>query len=91
MDFKYGTLVIKCHQCGESQVIEELVADGRCIYLFNKDDSYIRLHCPSCNITMEMVIEPDEEANAEYADSVETVDVEKNEEFQEEGTSAEVV
>jgi len=91
MDFKYGTLVIKCHQCGESQVIEELVADGRCIYLFNKDDSYIKLHCPSCNITMEMVIEPDEKANAEFADEVVETDEIENEKFQEEGTSAEVV
>ena len=67
MEFKYGNLVIKCHQCGEVQVIEELVTDGRCLYLFNKDDSYMKLHCPKCDITMEMCIVPDEEANAEYA------------------------
>lgn len=64
MDFKYGNLVIKCHQCGGVQVIEELVTEGRCLYLFNKADSYVKLHCPDCDITMEMVILPDDEANA---------------------------
>ena len=91
MDFKYGNLIIKCHQCGDVQVIEELVTDGRCIYLFNKADSYIRLRCPVCDITMEMCIVPDEEANAEYADEAVKTDEIENEKFQEEGTPAEVV
>jgi len=71
MDFKYGDLVIKCHQCGEIQEIEHLVTDGRCIYLFNKDDSYIKLHCPKCDITMEMCIMPNAEANTAAEDIVE--------------------
>ena len=68
MDFKYGDLIIKCHQCGEVQVVEELVTEGRCLYLFNKNHSYVKLHCPKCDITMEMCIVPNEEANAEAED-----------------------
>ena len=69
MDFKYGNLCIKCHQCGNIQIVEELVTDGRAIYLFNKEDSYIKLNCPECDITMEMCIVPNEEANAEFNDT----------------------
>ena len=39
--FKYGSLIIKCHQCGNEEVIEDLVTDGRDIYLFNHDDSFL--------------------------------------------------
>lgn len=99
MDFKYGNLIIKCHQCGEEQLIEELVTDGRCLYLFNKDDSYIKLHCPKCDITMEMRIIPDVEANAEYADDLANVEMSVvnedeivvNEELQENSPSEETI
>lgn len=89
MDFKYGDLQIKCHQCGGVQLLEELVTEGRCVYLFNKDDSFIKLHCPECDITMEMCIVPNVVANAEYEDSIKVV--ETNEELQEESTEAEVI
>lgn len=92
MDFKYGDLIIKCHQCGEVQVVEELVTEGRCLYLFNKDDSYIKLHCPKCDITMEMCIVPNEGANAEYEDAT-VVENEstKDEELQEASIPEETV
>lgn len=67
-DFKYGDLIIKCHQCGNVKVVEEMVTDGRAIYLFNKKDSYLRLICPECNVTMEMCLVPNEKANAEIID-----------------------
>jgi ribosomal protein S27E len=57
-DFKYGDLVIKCHQCGNEELIEELVTDGRAIYLFNNNDSFLKLHCTKCDITMEMTLRP---------------------------------
>jgi hypothetical protein len=92
MDFKYGDLIIKCHQCGEVQVVEELVTEGRCLYLFNKDDSYIKLHCPKCDITMEMSIVPNEATNAEAEDVIEDATIEDtNEELQEASIPEETV
>ena len=78
-DFKYGNLIIKCHQCNGVQLLEEMVTDGRAIYLFNKKDSYLRLTCPECNITMEMCLVPNEKANTEIEDVVELI--ETDEEF----------
>ena len=69
-DFRYGDLIIKCHQCGNIKVVEEMVTDGRAIYLFNKKDSWLRLTCPECNITMEMCLVPNENANAEIEDVI---------------------
>ena len=69
-DFRYGDLIIKCHQCGNIKVVEEMVTDGRAIYLFNKKDSWLRLTCPECNITMEMCLIPNESANAEIEDVI---------------------
>lgn len=88
-DFKYGDLIIKCHQCGKIQIVEELVTDGRAVYIFNKKDSWFRLHCPDCNITMEMSIQPNEKANAEIKDEVELI--ETNEKFSQESPPEETV
>jgi len=55
-DFKYGNLVVKCHQCGGEELIETMVVEGRAIYLFNKTESFVKLHCPKCNIDMSMKI-----------------------------------
>lgn len=63
LDFKYGDLIVKCHQCGAKTILEEAVTDGRAIYLFNKNDSYLKLHCDKCNITMEMCMEPSVSVN----------------------------
>lgn len=54
MNFKYGDLIVKCGQCGDEQLIEEAVTDGRAIYLFNDTDSYLRLKCDKCETSMEM-------------------------------------
>ena len=58
LDFKYGTLIIKCNKCGNEQICEDLVTDGRAIYLFNKEDSLLKLNCPTCDISIEMRIRP---------------------------------
>lgn len=89
MDFMYGTLIIKCHQCGYTETVEEKITDGRAIYLFNRDDSTLTLSCPQCNIKMEMTIVPDEEANKEFNDII--VEEVKNEELQEETPKEETV
>lgn len=70
-DFKYGDLIITCHSCGDVQVVEELVTDGRAIYLFNKYDSHLRLHCPTCEITMEMSLRPSENVEDDVSDELE--------------------
>ena len=57
-NFKYGDLIIKCHQCGNEEIVEELVTDGRAVYLFNHDESFLKLHCTKCDITMEMSLKP---------------------------------
>jgi hypothetical protein len=56
--FKYGTLVISCAQCGNETVLEDMVQDGRAVYLFNVEGNSLKLHCPVCDITMEMSIKP---------------------------------
>jgi len=89
--FKYGDLITKCHQCGGEQLIEELITDGRAIYLFNHDDSYIKLHCPDCNITMEMRIVPNDKANTEIEDVIVEELIVPNEELQEEGLTEKTV
>jgi uncharacterized Zn finger protein len=66
--FKYGSLIIKCHQCGNEEVMEDLVTDGRAIYLFNHDDSFLKLHCTKCDITMEMSLKPSVNAPEEEID-----------------------
>jgi ribosomal protein S27E len=88
-DFKYGDLTIKCHQCGLEQVIEELVTDGRAIYLFNNHNSFIKLHCPDCDITMEMSLKPNDVANKEIEDNVE--DIVPDEELPQESPTEETV
>ena len=67
-DFKYGDLIIKCHKCGGIQVVEKMVTDGRAIYIFNNNDSYIKLHCPVCDITMEMRMVASEDVDPELLD-----------------------
>ena len=67
-DFKYGDLIIKCHKCGGIQVVEKMVTDGRAIYIFNNNDSYIKLHCPDCDITMEMRMVASEDVDPELLD-----------------------
>jgi uncharacterized Zn finger protein len=89
MDFKYGDLIIKCYQCGSVQLVEELIDQGRCIYLFNQDDSSLKLHCPECDTTMEMRIVPNEKANAEFAEDI--VEIASDEELQEESPAEETV
>ena len=101
MDFKYGDLIVKCHQCGGEEVIEELVTDGRAIYLFNREDSFVKLNCTKCDITMEMRIRPNVEANekAEIEASDATAikgkelkqDIIKDEELQKEVAQKEIV
>jgi ribosomal protein S27E len=81
-DFKYGDLIVKCHQCGNIQVVEELITDGRAIYIFNKKDSWFRLSCPECNITMEMSMRPSVNVEIEEV---------KNEELPQESSSEETV
>ena len=61
MDFPYGDLVVICNQCGNKQVLETMVTDGRAIYLFNKNDSYLKLKCDKCNASMEIRMEPNTE------------------------------
>ena len=69
LDFRFGDLIVKCHQCGYTEVMESMVTDGRAVYLFNKNDSYLKLHCPKCDITMEMRIQPT--ANVDEPDELE--------------------
>lgn len=89
---KYGDLIVKCHQCGGTQLREPLITDGRAIYLFNHDDSYLMLSCPDCNISMEMRIVPNDKANAELEDKIEDAEiVEINEELPKEGPDAKTV
>lgn len=88
MNFKYGDLVVKCHQCGGEEILEPLVTDGRALYLFNHDDSYLKLTCTKCDITMEMKIIPNEKANEELKD---IIIEETNEELQGETVEAETV
>lgn len=90
MDFKYGDLIIKCHQCGGEELVEESITDGRAIYLFNTHDNYIKLHCPVCNITMEMSIVPSKNAPEEDVIETETI-IESNEELPKEVTAEETV
>ena len=91
MDFKYGDLVIKCHQCGDEEILEEMITDGRAIYLFNKNDSYLRLHCSKCDITMEMSIIPSKVADdAEILEETKN-EVIENEELPEEVAAEEVI
>jgi len=90
MDFKYGELIVKCHQCGDVQILEEYVTDGRAIYLFNKDDSYLRLHCPKCDITMEMCLQPSKIEDAEIIEET-SKEIKEDEKLQEEITTAEVI
>jgi hypothetical protein len=66
--FKYGSLIIKCHQCGNEEIIEDLVTDGRAIYLFNHDDSFLKLECKKCDIMMEMSLKPSANAPEEEID-----------------------
>ncbi len=63
--FKYGDLIIRCCQCGDTQVVESMVQDGRAIYLFNTADSSLRLSCDKCKIAMEMLIVPNEDIEEE--------------------------
>jgi ribosomal protein S27E len=58
--FQFGDMIIKCHQCGKEQILEELVTDGRAIYLYNVEGNGMKLHCPDCDITMELTIKPSE-------------------------------
>jgi hypothetical protein len=90
MTFKYGDLVIKCHQCGNIEVVEEMVTDGRALYLFNTEGSWIKLHCPVCDITMEMSLQPNEKANAEYAEETNVIE-KTNEELPKESITEETV
>jgi len=82
MDFKYGDLIIKCHQCGNEEVIEELVTEGRAVYLFNNDDSFLKLECTKCNITMEMKLV--RTTSPEKPDDEDIIEEIKNEELQKE-------
>ena len=59
-DFLYGDLIIRCNQCGNEQLVEEMVTDGRAIYIFNKYDSSLKLSCDKCKISMEMLIRESE-------------------------------
>ncbi len=63
--FKYGDLIIRCCQCGDKQVVESMVQDGRAIYLFNTADSSLRLSCDKCKVAMEMLIVPNEDIEDE--------------------------
>lgn len=58
--FPFGDMIIKCHQCGNEEVLEELVSNGRAIYLYNVEGNGIKLHCPICDITMELTIKASE-------------------------------
>jgi transcription elongation factor Elf1 len=95
MEFKYGDLIIKCLQCGGEQVLEELVTGGRAIYILNNTDQYLRLHCPDCNISMEMRMRPSENIDDELKDeeitNIEELKTTNDEELPKEGTEEEVV
>ena len=91
-EFKYGDLIVKCHQCGGEEILEALVTDGRALYLFNHDDSYVRLNCPKCNITMEMKMIPSVNPPEDIVDDfIEDVTPIENEELPQEVTAEEVV
>jgi len=87
--FKYGDLVIVCHKCGGIQVMEEMIETGRAVYMFNTVGNGVKLHCPECDITMEMCILPNEKANQEFDEAL--AEIKTDEEFQEEGPTKEVV
>lgn len=96
MDFKYGDLIVRCGKCGEEQLIEEMVTDGRAIYLFNQVDSYLKLNCPKCDISMEMrMVESknvDPELLIEEAQIVEEINKTiENEELPQESSTEEIV
>jgi len=74
---EYGDLVVKCHKCGSVHVREAHITDGRAIYLFNKEGSNLKLHCPKCDITMEILIQPSEntEENEELSEEITTEEI----------------
>ena len=88
--FDVGDLIIKCHQCGETQLVESLVRDGRAIYLFTTHDSSLKLTCPKCKITMEMTIVPTEFED-ETEEELLKEGEQKDEELSEKSSSEETV
>jgi ribosomal protein S27E len=98
--FQFGDMIIKCHQCGKEQILEELVTDGRAIYLYNVEGNGLKLTCPDCDITMEMCIKPSENTpEKELEDELDSEELEEGvteeyipyEELQEEVTTEETV
>lgn len=84
MSFKYGDLVVRCHQCGDEQLIETLVTGGRAIYFLNADESNLILRCDKCKVSMEMIMVPTPGVEDELKE-------EENEELPKEITEEETV
>lgn len=94
MDFPYGDLVVICNQCGNKQVLETMVTDGRAIYLFNKNDSYLKLKCDKCGASMEIRMEPNTDIGSEdltEPQSSEPIIETNNEEFPEKSPTEESI
>jgi hypothetical protein len=52
--FKYGDLVVYCHECGSTQVLARGIENGLQMTLLTNPDSFIELACDKCPAKMKM-------------------------------------
>jgi hypothetical protein len=94
-NFKQGDLILKCHVCGNEELLEPKITDGRALYLFTHDDSYLKLACGKCKSSLEMKIVRNDSYEVEDAVIIEETTNEKpltnEEELPQEVTAEEVV
>jgi len=91
LDFKYGDVVLKCHNCNTITTFEPNVKEGRALYLVQKNDVYYKFECPSCKVALEIRMIPSVNPPTDNEDEIEIIEEDTNEELQEEGLEEEIV